>query len=91
MLQGYSWDRFELLRITNAPLVKRDGLDQRIEFLSRANSKLLEGAACNARNECGIADRELQIDNRAGLLTDAGNVGSEHIEYTNFGGLPEGK
>ena len=26
-----------------------------------------------------------------GLLLDRRNVGSEHVEYTNFGGLPEGK
>src|ERR1700730_1916489 len=79
------------LCIADAPLVEGDGFDQCIEFLPGSNSKLLARSACNARDERDTPDRELHIDDRAGLLVDSHDAGREHVEYTNFCRLPDGK
>src|ERR1700730_4874767 len=79
------------LCITDTPLVAGDRFDQRVEFLPIANSKLLERSACDARDKRGTADRELQIDNRPGLLVDCRHRGRKNVEYANPGRLPNGK
>src|SRR5688572_12896731 len=67
-------------RVSDAALIERHGLDQRVELDPFGDAELLAGTPSDACRDQRAADPELRLDDRAALFRYRNDRAAQHVE-----------